>query len=151
MNELPPLPHSFKTHTDYAEWLAGMLHALGDYGKEAAQVLPMYASAIKALRQRIAELEAQLVAWNQKAATWIASPEAAKRLEGYKELTARIAELEAQIAHLTASLETASASCIMLKQQQRKGRSQLASGQSLVTVKVSEATTVPLAREGESA
>jgi len=50
------------------------------------------------LLARIAELEAQLVAWNQKAATWIASPEAAKRLEGYRELTARIAELEAQLA-----------------------------------------------------
>jgi len=48
------------------------------------------------LYRRVVELEAQLVAWNQKAATWIASPEAAKKLEGYRDLTARIAELEAQ-------------------------------------------------------
>jgi len=86
------------------------------------------------LQQRIAELEAQLVAWNQKAATWIASPEAAKRLEGYRELTARIAELEAQNTQLTASLETASSTVIMLKQQQREGWAQLASGQHLAQV-----------------
>ena len=85
------------------------------------------------LQQRIAELEAQLVAWNQKAATWIASPEAAKRLEGYRELTARIAELEAQNTQLTASLETASSAVIVLKQKQREGWAQIASGQELLS------------------
>jgi hypothetical protein len=84
------------------------------------------------VQKRIAELEAQLVAWNQKAATWIASPESAKMLQGYRELTARIAELEAQTDQLTASLETASSAVILLKQQQREGWAQLASGQQPV-------------------
>jgi hypothetical protein len=39
----------------------------------------------------------------------------------------RIAELEAQTAQLTASLETASSTVILLKQQQRERRAQLAS------------------------
>jgi cell division septum initiation protein DivIVA len=50
------------------------------------------------------------------------------------ELRQRITELKAQIAHLTASLETASAACIVLKQQQREGWAQLASGQHLAQV-----------------
>lgn len=64
MNELPPLPrlpHSHKTHTDYAEWLAGMLHATNDYGKEAARVLPMYAKATEQLRELIDALGGELV------------------------------------------------------------------------------------------
>jgi hypothetical protein len=44
-------------------------------------------------------------------------------------LQKRIAELEAQIAQLTESLETASSAVIMLKQRQREGWAQLASGQ----------------------
>lgn len=48
-------------------------------------------------------------------------------------LQARIAELEVQLAHLTASLETVSAACIVLKQQQqREGWAKLASGQGPV-------------------
>jgi hypothetical protein len=47
-------------------------------------------------------------------------------------LQARIAELEVQLAHLTASLETVSAACIVLKQQQREGWAKLASGQEPV-------------------
>ena len=50
------------------------------------------------------------------------------------ELRQRIAELEAQNTQLTASLETASAACIVLKQQQREGWAQqpIASGQEPV-------------------
>jgi hypothetical protein len=47
-------------------------------------------------------------------------------------LQKRIAELEAQITQLTASLETASAACIVLKQKQREGWAQIASGQEPV-------------------
>jgi uncharacterized coiled-coil protein SlyX len=48
-------------------------------------------------------------------------------------LQKRIVELEAQIAQLTASLETASSAVIALKQQQREGWAQLASGQELLS------------------
>jgi hypothetical protein len=44
-------------------------------------------------------------------------------------LQKRIADLEAQTAQLTASLETASSAVIVLKQQQREGWAQIASGQ----------------------
>ena len=44
----------------------------------------------------------------------------------------RVAELEAQTAQLTASLETASSAVIVLKQQQRERRAQLASGREPV-------------------
>lgn len=47
-------------------------------------------------------------------------------------LQQRISELEAQIAQLTESLETASSAVIVLKQQQREGWAQLASGQEPV-------------------
>gem|GEM_PF-5528441 len=49
-------------------------------------------------------------------------------------LQKRIADLEAQTAQLTASLETASSAVIVLKQQQREGWAQIASGQEPVTV-----------------
>ncbi|AUN95444.1 hypothetical protein [Pseudazoarcus pumilus] len=45
----------------------------------------------------IAGLRDQIKQWQQKAATWLASPEAAQRLSGYREMAQRIAELEAQI------------------------------------------------------
>lgn len=38
--------------------------------------------------------------WEMKAANWLASPEAAKRLEGYRSLGAKCAELEAEVEAL---------------------------------------------------
>ena len=45
----------------------------------------------------------------------------------------RIVELEAQNTQLTASLETASSAVIVLKQKQREGWAQIASGQELLS------------------
>jgi len=52
--------------------------------------------------------------------------------EENKKLKQRVAELEAQTTQLTASLETASSAVIVLKQQQRDRRAQLATGREPV-------------------
>jgi hypothetical protein len=44
--------------------------------------------------------------WENKAATWLASPEAAKRLDGYRELAQRLNAAEAVNAQLLEALET---------------------------------------------
>jgi DNA mismatch repair ATPase MutS len=43
---------------------------------------------------RVTELEAKNAEWEQKARNWMATPEAAKRLDGYREMTERVAVLE---------------------------------------------------------
>ncbi len=43
--------------------------------------------------------------WEQKAATWLASPEAAKRLEGYRELARQTAQALNQRDELLAALK----------------------------------------------
>jgi hypothetical protein len=43
--------------------------------------------------------------WEQKAATWLASPEAAKRLEGYRELARQTAEALNQRDQLLVALK----------------------------------------------
>jgi hypothetical protein len=48
----------------------------------------------EAAEARVAELEAKNAEWEQKARNWMATPEAAKRLDGYREMAARVAELE---------------------------------------------------------
>jgi hypothetical protein len=45
--------------------------------------------------------------WENKAATWLASPEAAKRLDGYRELAQRLKAAESVNAQLLEALETA--------------------------------------------
>lgn len=47
---------------------------------------------------RVAELEAKNAEWEQKARNWMATPEAAARLDGYREMAARVAELEEILA-----------------------------------------------------
>lgn len=63
---------------------------------------------------RIAELEATIDEWEQKAANWMASPEAQKQLDGYRELSMRAmraedetGDLRAKIAELEAKLAAA--------------------------------------------
>jgi hypothetical protein len=58
-----------------------------------------------------------------------AGNEAEEAADEIEALRSRIAELEAQNTQLTASLEKASAACIVLKHQQREGWAKLASGQ----------------------
>jgi hypothetical protein len=43
--------------------------------------------------------------WENKAATWLASPEAAKRLDGYRELAQRLNAAESVNAQLLEALE----------------------------------------------
>lgn len=43
-----------------------------------------------------AELRRQIAAWEEKAKEWLLSPEAAKRLDGYRELGEKCAQLEAE-------------------------------------------------------
>jgi hypothetical protein len=43
--------------------------------------------------------------WEKKAATWLASPEAAKRLDGYRELAQRVNTLEAALWQALEALE----------------------------------------------
>ncbi|MCA3072837.1 MAG: hypothetical protein IOD11_20675 [Rhodocyclaceae bacterium] len=47
---------------------------------------------------------AQLLEWEAKATTWLLSPEAATRLDGYRELGARVAKAEAKVERLRAEL-----------------------------------------------
>jgi CRISPR/Cas system Type II protein with McrA/HNH and RuvC-like nuclease domain len=49
---------------------------------------------IKEKDDRIEKLEAKNAEWEQKARGWLATPEAAKRLDGYREMASRVAELE---------------------------------------------------------
>jgi hypothetical protein len=93
--------------------------------------------AIEPLQNRIAELEKELI--EQARIIGIGAEREIASLAKSKSFSKCIAliaakrvELEAKIAHLTASLETASAACIVLKQQQREGWAQLASGQGPV-------------------
>lgn len=43
--------------------------------------------------------------WEKKAATWLASPEAAKRLDGYRELAQRVNTLETALGQAIEALE----------------------------------------------
>jgi chromosome segregation ATPase len=58
-----------------------------------------------------------------------AGNEAEEAADEIEALRSRIAELEAQNTQLTASLEKASAACIVLKQQQREGWAKLDTGE----------------------
>jgi hypothetical protein len=63
-------------------------------------------SADALLRQHaeIERLKAENAEWQARAATWLASPEAAKRLEGYRKLGEQLAQAEAKIERLKAAL-----------------------------------------------
>lgn len=45
--------------------------------------------------------------WEKKAATWLASPEAAKKLDGYRELAQRVNTVEAALRQAVEALEKA--------------------------------------------
>lgn len=49
------------------------------------------------LRAERDALRAQVEAWKEKAKVWLMSPEAAKHLDGYRELGEKCARLEAQV------------------------------------------------------
>lgn len=51
---------------------------------------------IKILMAKCDELEAENAEWKEKAKVWMASPEAAAQLDGYRELGVKVAALEAE-------------------------------------------------------
>lgn len=62
------------------------------------------AALVEKLRARVAELEAIVADWEQKSRNWMATPAAATRLDGYRELAARVAELETAIEKIREEL-----------------------------------------------
>jgi len=62
-------------------------------------------------------LHALCAEWEKKAATWLASPEAAQRLNGYRELAQRLNAAEQVNAQLLEALELIPASGSMLGAQ----------------------------------
>jgi chromosome segregation ATPase len=63
------------------------------------------ANLIREQHAEIKRLKAENAEWQARAATWLASPEAAKRLEGYRKLGEQLAQAEAKIERLTADNE----------------------------------------------
>lgn len=103
------------TATPQADRISDLLVEVGEaalVSEQQDKVLGELADEIKALTEqlrnrdddaadkakhqadRIRELEKQVAAWQEKAQVWLASPEAAKRLEGYLELGRQCAKLE---------------------------------------------------------
>ena len=77
---------------DGNDWKAGTTwHPVGQLCHEAAAEL-----------RRLHNLCAE---WEKKAATWLASPEAAKRLDGYRELAQRVNTLETALGQAIEALE----------------------------------------------
>jgi hypothetical protein len=56
------------------------------------------------LQTGIVKLEALVADWEQKARNWMATPAAGARLDGYRELAARVAELETAIEKIREKL-----------------------------------------------
>jgi len=67
----------------------------------------LQAEEVRKLRAEVERLKAHDAEWTQKAATWLASPEAAQRLDGYRELAGKCAALEAEVERLRESADTA--------------------------------------------
>ena len=63
--------------------------------------------AIRLIEERD-ELLSKVAAWEQKAAHWMASPEAAQRLEGYRDIAQRLNVAEQQRDNLLAFVERVS-------------------------------------------
>lgn len=80
-----------------AEVLSDWLFAFAS-GKAESIMLCRAAAELRRLSALCAE-------WEAKAATWLASPEAAQRLAGYRELGRKCAELEAERDALRADAE----------------------------------------------
>lgn len=78
-------------------------HALHEYWSPGAP--PGAALALRAAVAEIERLLALVASWEAKAATWLASPEAAKRLEGYRELSRQISDQQEEIQRLRKDAE----------------------------------------------
>lgn len=73
-------------------------------------------AACFALEKQRDELLVKVAAWEQKAANWMASPEAAQRLDGYRDLAQRLNIAEQQRDELLVALEN----CRLLAARHRK-------------------------------
>ena len=58
------------------------------------------------------ELLSKVAAWEQKAANWMASPEAAQRLDGYRDIAQRLNVAEQQRDNLLAALKKYGCTCV---------------------------------------
>ena len=101
------------------------------YEIEPALVLELIERLEAAEKQRD-ELLAKVAAWEQKAANWMASPEAAQQLDGYRDLAQRLNVAEMQRdellfqmkyilnqQHLGHIHDTASAAIASVKEQEK--------------------------------
>lgn len=77
----------------YPDSVRGYELALVDVKSERDALCNEAADELDRLRARVAE-------WEQKAANWIASPEATARLDGYRELAQRLNAADARVAEL---------------------------------------------------
>lgn len=69
-----------------------------------AEHIDMLMAEIERLTERAERAEALNAEWAKKAETWLASPEAAQRLEGYRELASRLEQAEAELAKANETL-----------------------------------------------
>jgi predicted nucleic acid-binding Zn-ribbon protein len=60
----------------------------------------------KKAEAEIVELNGKLKEWREKAKNWMASDEAAKRLEGYRDLGSRVEKAEAEAERLRNKIAT---------------------------------------------
>jgi chromosome segregation ATPase len=63
----------------------------------ARETIAALESTVADLNARLGEAERHNKAWHEKAATWMASPEAAARLDGYRDLTAQLEDARASL------------------------------------------------------
>jgi hypothetical protein len=75
---------------------------------DPAETIDELAAELDALRAELAAAQALNKEWEQKAATWLATPEAAARLQGYLELGQRAAKAQNDSDALRAELAAAS-------------------------------------------
>jgi len=80
-------------------WQKGCEQALGDLADAEEAIARLYTE-----RDEARALNAE---WAQKAATWIASPEAAQRLDGYRDLGQQVAEAQRERDEARADASTA--------------------------------------------
>ena len=83
---------------------------------QACELLSRAADKIDDLEKQRDELLVKVAAWEQKAANWMASPEAAQRLDGYRDLAQRLNIAEQQRDELLVALEN----CRLLAARHRK-------------------------------
>ena len=96
---------TFMTYKEECEALRQRVAELEARLERINPLLDEAADKIDALEKQRDELLVKVAAWEQKAANWMASPEAAQRLDGYRDLAQRLNIAEQQRDELLAALE----------------------------------------------